>query len=390
MFGIYAWLYEQESQRISKRVKGTLRLTAKQGVFQGSIPPLGYFVENGKLFVRKDYTVEVVKRIFEGYISGKGFSRIANELTKEGIPTPGQIVNRKNRGLLWQDSTIKVILSNPHYTGDLVQHRETTTSVTTKKRKKVDRNKQIIVENTHEPIISKQDFEIVQKLMEERKRSRPYAKKHLFTNIAYCADCGRSMHYKANRKGYVCGNYNKHKDIICTAHFIKEENLIALLTDEIKQLFQLLNENNFNSILEKKINSMIKKDRVQLSKTIKEIESLKSEKVEALRMKVRRELSDEEYQLLLTDNNLRLTDLTSRRKIIEKSLNESSTSLNFDTLNKELNVFISTPILTPNFLHKFIERIEIKENGSPKIYYRFSDSYISSIFFQATRHTPRD
>ncbi|AQS54747.1 hypothetical protein [Novibacillus thermophilus] len=109
---------------------------------------------------------------------------------------------------------------------------------------------------------------------------------------------------------------------------------------------------------------------------------MKNEKIEALRMKVRKEIRDEEYQLLIEDNNQKLTELTTKKQSIEEALNESSSALNIDALNKELEEFIANPTLTPEFLHKFIERIEIKEDGSPRIFYRFSNSYISSIFFE--------
>lgn len=389
MFGIYAWLYEQESQRISERVKHSLRISAQQGKFKGSIPPFGYHVVNGKLYVRDDFTVEIVKRIYQDYLSGKGFGRIAHELNEEGIPTPGQIVKRRNAGILWHDSTIRIILSNPHYVGDLVQFRETTISVTTKKRKKVEKDDRVVVENTHEPIISRQIFETVQRLMESRKRKRPYAQKHLFTNIAFCADCGRSMHYKANRKGYVCGNYNKHRDIVCTAHFVKEIELKEILNKEIASLFQRLNQDNFKSILEKQVSKIIKSDKAKLTKIVRELEALKAEKVEALRMKVRKELTDEEYQILIEDNNKRLAELTKEKQTIETSLDESSTALNVDALNNELKKFVANPLITPELLNKLIDRIEIKEDGSPRIYYRFSNGYISSIFFRATHSTRR-
>ncbi|MBC3210499.1 recombinase family protein, partial [Pseudomonas sp. SWRI111] len=81
--------------------------------------------------------------------------------------------------------------------------KETSISVTTEKRKNIDPANYLVIENTHKPIISKDDFHVVQQLIAERKRKRPYAKKHLFTNISFCAGCGKSMHYKANRKGYI-------------------------------------------------------------------------------------------------------------------------------------------------------------------------------------------
>jgi len=106
-------------------------------------------------------------------------------------------------------------------------------------------------------------------------------------------------------------------------------------------------------------------------------------------MKVRKELTDEEYQVLIEDNNKRLAELAKEKQIIESSLEESSTALNVDALNHELKKYVANPLITPELINKLIERIEIKEDGSPRIYYRFSNSYISSIFFRATHSTRR-
>lgn len=137
MFGLYAWMYEQESQRISERVKASLSTRARAGKFKGSIPPYGYYVENGVLQIRKDFTPDVVRRIFSSYLSGKGFDRIARELIEDGIPTPSEVAGKRNASSLWHGSTIRKMLENPHYTGDLVQQRETSINVTTEKRKRM-------------------------------------------------------------------------------------------------------------------------------------------------------------------------------------------------------------------------------------------------------------
>ncbi|WP_232016566.1 recombinase family protein [Paenibacillus baekrokdamisoli] len=84
-------------------------------------------------------------------------------------------------------------MTNPHYTGDLVLCRETTLSVTNKVRTEVAKDAQVIIPNTHAPVVSHEDFEAVQRHMESRKKKRPKYKKHLFTNVAYCADCGQSL-----------------------------------------------------------------------------------------------------------------------------------------------------------------------------------------------------
>ena len=72
MFGLYAWMYEQESQNTSNRVKETLRTRAKNGLFKGSIPPFGYTLREGKLYIRNDNVPSIVKRIFDEYLAGSG------------------------------------------------------------------------------------------------------------------------------------------------------------------------------------------------------------------------------------------------------------------------------------------------------------------------------
>lgn len=220
MFGLYAWMYEQESQRTSNRIKAALSSKARKGEFKGSIPPYGYRLQQSKLILADDDTPNVVKRIYRMYLEGKGFDAIARTLTREGLPTPAKVIGKKNAGLYWQGSSVKKILSNPHYVGNLEQGRQTTTSVICKERTELPKEQRIVVKNAHPAIISKEDYEAVQRYMEGRKRqqAKPKAKKHLYTNHLYCADCGKSLWYVKCRKGYVCGNYYKHGKTVCSQH----------------------------------------------------------------------------------------------------------------------------------------------------------------------------
>ncbi|WP_420489365.1 zinc ribbon domain-containing protein [Neobacillus niacini] len=80
--------------------------------------------------------------------------------------------------------------------------------------------------------------------MESRKRKQPYAEKHLFTNTLSCADCGKGMHYKKNRRGYVCGSYNKHGSKACSDHHVIEEKLASSILDDIEKLLVNVNQQN--------------------------------------------------------------------------------------------------------------------------------------------------
>ncbi|PAF31771.1 recombinase family protein [Paenibacillus sp. 7516] len=379
MFGLYAWMYERESQNISDRVKATFKLKAQRGEFKGSIPPLGYEVKDGRLFIRNDATPDIVRRIFKGFLSGKGRDRIARELYEEGIPTPSQIAGKKNATDTWGGSTILTILTNPHYMGDMVQCRSTTKSVTNKNRNHRKPDEYIIVPNTHEPIIDKKDFEVAQQLLQSRKRTRPQAEVHLFTNTAYCADCGRGMHFKKNCKGYMCGNYNKHGSKKCSDHLVREADLVSVIMEDI----QLLLSNLSNASVYKKLENQLMKQSQQNEKLIKSIvsqlEKLKKRRNLAHDKHFDGDMPKNEYDDYVASINQEIEEINKRKYELEKSLQVSDNTLAFTELKKSLDDFMSFKELTPELLHRLIDRIEIKADGSPRIFYRFSDPSAYSL-----------
>lgn len=250
MFGLYAWMYEQESQNTSNRVKETLRTRAKKGLFKGSNPPFGYDVKDGKLHIRDDNTPNIVRRIFEEYLAGSGRQSIAKRLYNEGIATPAETAGKLNAGDKWNDSTIKLILTNPHYAGDLVQNRTTTVSVTSKKRKKVEAEKQIIVKDAHEAIIPRDMFNAAQQQIKIRTKYITAPKKHLFTNILFCKECGTGMWYRSNRKGYICGSYARHGKKACSNHLIIEKSLKDTVLTDIQELVKQIDKEQYLKKLE--------------------------------------------------------------------------------------------------------------------------------------------
>ncbi|WP_262982914.1 zinc ribbon domain-containing protein [Bacillus atrophaeus] len=99
-------------------------------------------------------------------------------------------------------------------------------------------------------------FEQVQSLLEQKaKRGQGGTRKrnHLFTNIAYCSDCGKAMHYRINRKGYICGSYAKHGKKACSSHVIKEQLLIEIILDDLKEMANGLEHPDLEIIIEKKV-----------------------------------------------------------------------------------------------------------------------------------------
>lgn len=373
-FGLYAWIYELESQNTSNRIKHTFRTRAKEGEFNGSIPPYGYYLKRKKLFIRNDFTPDIVRRIFQEYIEGAGFDRIARGLYNDGIPTPAQISDKSNASDKWHGSTVKLILMNPHYTGSLVQCRDTRQSVTGS-RHLVSESKFVKVNNTHEAIISLETFNAAQDLIISRRRIRPQPKVNLFTNTAFCADCGRGLHFKKNRKGYVCGNYNKHGKKACSEHFIKEAELAEIILADIRTISTKLNLDSVFDSLSNKVNKVSSNTKKRLAKIEKRITDLNDDKVRLTKLLAQLSITIENYHLTIEDIDKQLNTLTPEKYELEKSnaISKDTSASDIAKIKKEVNYFLQFNELTNQMLHRLVDRIEIKEDGSPRIYYRFSN-----------------
>lgn len=72
-------------------------------------------------------------------------------------------------------------------------------------------------------LVVKEPCQIPQQLIKSRKKIRPQAQADLFTNLLFCADFGHAMHFKNNRKGYICGNHDKHVKTACSDHIVREK-----------------------------------------------------------------------------------------------------------------------------------------------------------------------
>lgn len=233
-FGLFAWLSEAEAARTSKLIKDSYDVRAKSGRFDDA--PYGYDLNNGQLLISNDGSAEIVKRIYKEYITGKSFDAIGLSLYNEHVPTPAQRKGKRNAGVFWHGSTILQILEREIYTGCLIAKKTTTISPATIKRIVNKPEDWIIRENTHEPIIIKEDFNLVQQLIHSRKQIRSQQNTHLFKGLLFCGACGAGMHFKRDR--YVCERQNKFGKKACPENFRPKELLLSqVLLDDLNQLY---------------------------------------------------------------------------------------------------------------------------------------------------------
>ena len=370
MFGLYAWIYEQEAQRTSERIKIALRSRAELGLFNGSVAPYGYECIDSKFYIRKDNTPNIVKRIFSEYIDGKGIDTIARHLYNEGIPTPAMIAGKSNKNDKWHGRTIQIILRNQAYLGHMIQLKQSTVSVVSKARHKTSIDKQAVIKNTHEAIISEEDFKLVQELMKVRTHKKHHQALHLFTNTIYCADCGKGMHFKKNRKGYVCGTFNKHGSKACSSHIVREANLSTIVLSEIKQFVTDIKTTNFYDNFKTELDNEILKYKNTLKSYEDDLLALKKRKSKSISMLIDEIISKSDYELFISDIDEQVKSLDDKILITKQALEKISDASILNELTKIKNEELSLDELTPTLLHRFIEKIDIEEDGTPLISYR--------------------
>lgn len=170
-------------------------------------------------------TAPVVRYIFDLCVSGKGPAQIAKQLKKDKIPTPGYSYYQKHGVELtgvditqpynWSTNTVAGILEDETYLGHTINLKSTTLSFKNKKRIERPESEQLRFENTHEALISRQTWEIVQDIRKHKRRRANMAEQNIFSGLVYCLDCGGTMvlhrahTMDAVKNNFMCSTYKK-------------------------------------------------------------------------------------------------------------------------------------------------------------------------------------
>ncbi|NJJ35106.1 recombinase family protein [Clostridioides difficile] len=366
----YILLYSEEARMISVRVEQSKKTMAKNGLFIGSKPPYGYYYYKGKLYVKDDDSPNVVQNIFNNFIGGKSAEAIARDLTENNVPTPSQLYNAKNVSSKWHGSTVRDILKNQHYIGDLAQGKSKAVNSRNKNRLEKNKDDYIIVKNTHEAIISKEQFNLIQDIINSRKPTSKVSRKtHLLSNLIYCETCGRAISLRNN--DYICSGRLKHGKKVCCTEKIKKIDLVNLLTKNIIEKIDNCESDFLLKYVERKLNKNISKYKSTLNNLHTEKNKLENRKKEALNIHLDGCISRDEYNMVVTESNNDIDNILKNIHSIESMLSvkdKIDLSRDFNLLKSRITKSVS---LNPEILNYFIKRIEVTKLGEPKIYYRF-------------------
>lgn len=382
---------------ISKKIRSSLIERKKAGNFLGVTAPYGYQKDPNNKFhlIINEKEAEVVKRVFRLYLEGNGLTRIAQILTKDGIPVPGESrdIGKTRRTALyssWKQTTIRRILDNRVYLGELVQFKRRKINYKSKRRITVPEEERYICRGTHEAIIDEESFNAVQNILKKNKSFKGTKHDYLFKGLLFCSECGARLNvtysnyalkrYREYRYTTICYSYSRLYSDICTRHSNSIPELEEVLIKHIKEVCsRYINENLQNELI-----SMAKKQKQFELKQItneKKLETLEQKisdiglYIKNLYMdKVKGVVSENDYVSLVADFTKDRDNLIKEKEELIKIINNQKPQIDETAkIEKLAKEFISLEKPTKQLLNELIEKITISENKEINIYFKFNE-----------------
>ena len=397
---------EMYARDISRKVRSAHRIRGNMGEPLGQ-PPYGYMKspENKKKWIIDPPAAAVVRKIFRLFLEGKGIDTIARMMQEDGHLNCTAYWQSKGIGrggkkvqpnpYKWKCSTISGILQRQEYCGDIINFK--TTSRSFKNRRRIDNNPEdwVIFKDVHEPIISREDFEIVQKLAGNVKRRPPKPEngdKNIFCDLLYCADCGKKLWYHTNTNNsnihyFSCSNYVKDYRGTCpTRHYIRVEGVEQVVIRELARLAAYLEEDEqaFVELLAKKSEKDAQMERKLLQNELQS-SIARNEAVARLFEKLYEDnatgkVTDDWFMQLSHKYEMERVALKERINEIQIKLHDMDHhKQGYERFVSIIRKLLDMEVLTFPILRELIDRIEVYEaEGTGKsrtqriaIYYRF-------------------
>lgn len=380
------------SKQNSIKIKRALDDKRKEGKYIGSLPPFGYLRdENDKGHLVPDKEVaHIVTEIFKMRANGIGVSEITTTLNEKNYPTPSGYKGTKFSSRLldnkqWNISSVKKVLSNRVYCGDMVQKKQAKVSYKSKKKITLPENMNYVVENTHEPLIDKATYEYVQELTHSRikhAKIKTGREKRLFEGLLFCKECTNrlSVNYRSSLDYWTinCNRYSRDPTRArCYSHFFPYEYLEEQLLSEFNNILEQYIKNLDIDELNDEVSKRIKNETVDYNKRITDLNKEKEKLLNRLsniyddklngeitplvykEMSFKVEKEIEQVNKSIEETELKLEEINSKADVIPDFHKQIKKLLNLKKPKKEL-------------LYTLIHRIEIDKDRNITFKFKFN------------------
>lgn len=376
---------------ISKKIRTSLRTKQKDGKWVGGCPPFGYAIDpdDKNHLVPSEEEAPIVRKIFALANAGNSAYAIKEYLTQNKVPTSSMIRNRKawKEGLssegIWSCKTVEGILKNQLYTGDLVQNRRSKLNYKIKKVRYNPKSEWIIVENTHEPLVDKETFNNIQKMLPKMSNRPEKEIVRLLDGLLYCYECGHRITIckprKSDNKTYMACNYYRmnSKLGVCTSHGFNYDYIEEGIINILRELFKkTLDMNSIATNITPKCKKEDKREKLQKEKIKLENDKLKKQNnldkmyIEKLEGKITEEMYNRISESLQEEIKKCEDQLINLNSMISRFDNHEFTS---SECKKIITEFLNSETPTREMIIKLIDRVDVHENKVIDIYFNFKE-----------------
>ena len=365
--GIKNYFNDFYARDTSKKIRAVIHSKGERGERISTTVPYGYMrsPDNPKEWIPDPETAPIVKEIFDLYASGIGIRKICNLFSERKVECPGVYEFKKtgsrsgqpdlNSPYKWSQNSLRKMLSNRFYVGDTVNFKTYSKSNKLKKRINNSPENIMIFENTHEAIVDRKTFDLVQKHFEGRKRPDTQGEMDKYSGYLYCGDCGKRMYLHrsktmpAEKNYFQCGGYQQGKSR-CTVHNIKEQVLDTMF-------YAMATEKGKAEA--KKYYASAEKEKSQLTTRLRELDNI----IRCLyEDRVVGRITPERYDFLASGYEEEQAQIRTKLNELNEKINEIDLQ---DKYVKEFiqkaKEYIDIEKLTPEILRAFIKRIDVYE-----------------------------
>lgn len=365
----------------SRKIRAVFKAKGESGKPLATRPPYGYLKDpsDKNKWIVDEEAAEVVREIFHLCVNGYGISQIADQLTARKVMAPTAHAKAKGgsrtseEDFFWHPDTVAKILSRMEYLGCTVNFKTIRKSYKDRRKIARDPSEWRIFENTHEAIIDRETFDIVQRIREGRRRLTPMGEPNMLSGMLFCEDCGKKLYQvrtrsrKPEQDYYVCSSYRKRRNG-CTRHSIRNAVIEKIVLEEIQRItsYARAHEKEFAEAVTKKTKS-------ELSKTLREAKKEldkgqeRLRKIDAIVKKLYEDnadgkISDERFAKLIASYETEQKELDSRSRELEAVIAKHNDSAKgAKRFISQVRKYSDIKELSAGLIREFVDKIYVSE-----------------------------
>ena len=370
----------------SRKIRAVQRAKVERGERLGTRAPYGYRKDkqDRKKLVVDEEAAAVVRRIFALCAAGNGPSQIARILKGEQVLCPAMYAYQRfgtthmgldlDKPYNWNSDTVADMLENELYIGNTVNMKYSTKSYKDKRKVEHPREERMVVEGSHEAIIDRETWDIVQRVRQHKRRRTNMGEQNKYSGMVVCADCGATMvlHWahtmKPTQNNFTCRTYKKKGGEVCTAHYIRECVLDEIVLEDIRRVTALARGQTqaFAAYIcdrqSAELRREIRRQELELSNMQKRSAELEAIFKRLYEDSVLGRITVEQFQSLsasyVAEQEQLKTAIPQKERTVEKL---KATVSGTDSFIAKAKRYTDILELTPELLRLFIEKIVVHE-----------------------------